>query len=129
MIRYALTLTFALGLVLTACAPAGGEAAQRGNRGPITLQDIEASMVSTNAYDLVQSLRPDWLQLRGTQTFSANQPGIIIYVNDTRYGSNVRSLSELDVRNVRRIERLDSRQATTRYGAGHLQGAILVTLR
>jgi len=128
--RPVFALLLAFGLALPACAPSAGDAAERSRRGPITSADVEASMLSGNAYELVQSMRPEWLTLRGSQTFSGGaQPGIIVYVNDQRVGGSSVALREISVRDVRRIERLDSRVATNRFGAGHLHGAILVTTR
>lgn len=117
-----------IGLSVSACTSTGGS--RSSGRGPITLENIQESNVSTNAFDVVQSLRPEWLRTRGVQTLSGEaSDNIKVYVNGSQYGTNPESLRGLQRENVQRIEFLSASQATTRYGAGHTQGAILVETR
>lgn len=51
-----------------------------------------------------------------------------VYVNGVPRGT-VRTLETLHPRGVREIRRLSSREATARFGTGHTNGAILVTLK
>jgi hypothetical protein len=125
---FRLSYLFVLLLLFPACAPPAGDAAERSRRGAITLSEIEGARVSGSAYDLVQNLRPEWLVLRGTQSMGGDG-GIAIYVNDQRVGYGNGTLRGISAQDVRRMERLDARIATNRYGGGHLHGAILITSR
>jgi hypothetical protein len=120
--RLALALFLTLGIASSACAPSVGDASERSRRGPITLEEIQRSGVTTTAYDLVQNLRPEWFHSR------TGNP-IRVYLDEVRYGDDARSLAGLSVQNIRRIERIDSGRATARFGTGHLEGAFLVTSR
>lgn len=113
-------LMFSLGLIIAGCAPAG-ETTRQSQRGPVTLTQIEASGVSTSAYDILQSLRPEWI------TSMRGEP--VIYVDNVRHGNSVQSLRSIAAQNVGRIERMTSTQASNRFGPGHMAGAILVTTR
>jgi hypothetical protein len=118
-----------LGLLLAACAPTG-EATHQSARGPITTAEIDGSNLSGSALDLVRSLRPEWLNIRGrTDVRSLDQDGIRIYYNGTRFGDDFGALQDISLQNVARVERLTSREATVRYGPGHFQGAIVVVGR
>lgn len=109
------------------CSASGNST--RRSRGPITLEQIEASNVSTDAYDLIQSLRPEWLVTRGTVSMTgATSSEIRIYVNDASYGGPG-ALRAISVTDIQRITKLSPSQATTRFGAGHTQGAIMIRLR
>ena len=122
---------FAVALValsLAACAPAEGNAAR--GRGPLTAEAIREANVSTNAFDLLQSTRPEWLRARGTQTFQGGDSDAIrVYVNGSSYGPTPESLRQLPVDNIQQVQFLSPAQATTRFGAGHLSGVILVETR
>lgn len=113
-------LLFSLGLFVAGCAPAG-ETTRQSQRGAVTQSQIEASGVSTNAYDILQNLRPEWL------TTMRGEP--VIYVDNVRHGNSVQSLRNISAQNIGRIERMTSTQASNRFGPGHLAGAILVTTR
>jgi hypothetical protein len=51
----------------------------------------------------------------------------VVYLNGTRYGS-VETLRSIHSTSIREIRFLNSSDATTRYGIGHLGGAILVAI-
>lgn len=92
----------------------------------------------TNAYDVIDLLRRDWLRPRGTNSLSETArgqastegvwvrqgvPKIKVYVNDIRIGGPER-MREIPADWLISAEFLDSRQATYRYGTGHTHGAI-----
>jgi hypothetical protein len=128
MTRYVLpaALLFVALIVLPACAPADGTATTRSARGAITLEEIQRSNINTHAYDLVASLRPEWLTIRGGMDLRGDSPGIRIYVDNARIGANDTALRNISVRNIRRVDKLTATQATNRFGSGHLQGAIII---
>jgi hypothetical protein len=114
-------------LALTA-ACATGAADTTGRRtsinSPITAEEVERS-TTTNAWDLVLITRPGWLR---TRTQTTRRSAIVVYVNNARMG-DTQFLREINTADIERVEYLDSRTATFRFGQGHSEGVILVTTR
>jgi hypothetical protein len=136
MIR-SVTLLIALGLGLTGCATAGDGRSSR-DTAVITAEEISATD-ATNAYDLVQRLRPRWLQTRGQQGLqtatgtTATGPvtgmqmtGVVVYLDGSPLGA-VEALRQVSTRDLARLQRLSAADATQRFGTGHPHGAIIVT--
>jgi len=75
-----------------------------------------------SAFEAIEALRPSWLNRHG--------PGgiIQIYVDDIHLGGTI-ELRSIRLVSVALIRHLDGIQAAARYGAGHEDGAILVTTR
>lgn len=109
-------------------------------RRPITSDEIAHSGVSTSVYDLVYSLRRNWLNVRGIETLSeaprtvesngqqitiAGEPQLIVYLDNTRLGT-ISELHSLPVAGVMEVRYFDGPQATYRWGSGHSHGAIVV---
>lgn len=116
-----------LAFLVAACA-SSGSGRSLGSRNVITESEIASVNVGT-IYEVVQQLRPHFLQGRGQS--SIQDPGSsapVVYVNGVRYGSPdvLRSLRSMDVREIRYLSASD---ATTRYGTGHVGGVIEVTTR
>jgi hypothetical protein len=83
--------------------------------------------MTSNAYNLVRRLEPQWLQKRGRN--SIRNPGSIkVYVQGTSQGGPG-ALRRINVVNVQSIQLLKPDEATMRYGSGHDNGAILVNLK
>ena len=91
-----------------------------------------------NALEVVQRLRPHFLRERATgsitspltaegnrNTAASRQP-VLLYVNGARSGIPGTSLREIPAAAVIDILYLDASDATTRFGTGHDNGAILV---
>lgn len=114
----------------SACASAGTRSARRSNeardRNVISLEEIEAYH-EDNVYHLVERLHPAWLRGRGQLSLTRSSE-VRVYVNDIDRG-NVDALKDLLPTEVARIEFLNGASATARYGTGHANGVILVTLR
>lgn len=124
-----------------ACSSGGGGTAsasaaapaRRGNANLITEAEVQAILgQATNAYDIVERLRPQMLRPRGTSmgarsdgTGAAVQIGIVVYMDDVRVGEvgNLRTVLATQVREIRFISATD---ATQRWGTGHGSGAIQV---
>lgn len=109
-------------------------------RRPITADEIAHSGVSSNVYDLVYSLRRNWLNARGIETLSEaprtveaggtevtipGEPQLVIYLDNTRLGT-VSQLRQLPVAGVVGVRYFDGAQATFKWGMGHSHGAIVV---
>ena len=108
---------------------------------PISAEEIARSGVNGSVYDVVYSLRRNWLNVRGVETISEGphvvttdaggkvvvpgEPQLVIYLDNMRMGavSELRSLSTVGVSEIRFY---DPSQANLRWGAGHSHGAIEV---
>lgn len=123
-------LLLGLAVAFAGCASTGdtdGDQPQR-DANRITLEEITVSY-HTDAFRLVEALRPRWLASRGPMSFSDPDAGrLVVYLDGTRYGW-AENLRELQTMNLERLEYLDGVQASARYGFGHSGGAILVTTR
>ncbi len=122
-------LLVALGAVACAAASQGSQTGGR-RSNTITAEEI-ASVYASNAYELVQRLRPQWLVTRGAAGSreavleGGLSGGIVVYVDGVRRGG-VDALRELSREQVRELRWIDAKDATTRYGTGHSSGVIEV---
>jgi hypothetical protein len=99
----------------------------RSSPNVLTGEDVRAVDVG-NLYDAVRRLRPQWLRARGSASLvSPEATQAVVYVAGIRQG-DPRALQNVNVDTVSRVEFIDSRDATTRFGTGHLGGAILVDI-
>lgn len=83
---------------------------------------------STNAYDLISKLRPQWLRGRGQKSrynTAASYP--MVYVNGSRLGA-IDQLTTIPAENITMVQYLNMSDATIRFGMNHAGGAILVTV-
>jgi hypothetical protein len=125
--RQGLVLALVLLVAPVGCAT-GGAGAGASRSGPITVEEVRAS-AARNAYDLVQSLRPQWLRGRGATSLRSTEPTLpLVYVEGIREGST-ESLRRIGTDVIAGIEFLSASDATNRYGTGHTGGVILVSLR
>jgi len=115
--------------VLAACASGGaggGTGTPRGSRDVIVLSEIENVEVTT-AYELIQRLRPEMLRPRAGGSFS-QVPTPVVYMDGVRHG-DLQSLHSVPKEVVREVRYISASDATTRFGTGHVGGAILITTR
>lgn len=120
----ALTFLLASG---AACASPGTGTTARSDTEVILRAEIDASQAA-NAFDLVQSHRPQWLRARGIHTFAeaAGEEALVVYLDNARLGPP-ETMREVGLGSVQYLRHFDAKQATQRWGAGHLQGAILIS--
>ena len=95
--------------------------------GEITSRASEAA----NALQIIQKLRPQMLTGRGLAsptdaTGETARPKV--YVDNISYG-DLSSLTNVTASQVLEIRFVNSRDATTRWGTGHMGGVILVTTK
>ena len=134
----------ALAFAGTALSAQNARTPTKRNSNQILLEEIQAAR-ATSVYDLIESLRPQWLRMterqtirtqsvdiadprgrRGTVTLQTmDEPEIIVYVNNTKAGT-VETLRDLPVTNVSSVELVSPATATMRWGSGHTHGAIVV---
>jgi hypothetical protein len=120
----ALAATLLLGLV-----PWTGAEAQRPEYDPyvITALEIQSREGLRTALDAVRSLRPQFLRTRPSGSTSNREPvPIAVYVNGARR-AGVEALDQIQAIAVIEIRWLSGRDATTRFGANHESGALLVS--
>jgi hypothetical protein len=115
-------------LLLSACASAGAKGSTpRRDRNLITRDEI-AKSPEHSALSLIRTLRPGMLNDRGKTSIAHPDPGIVVFLNDQRYG-DLASLDAIEVSTIQEIRFLNAAQAQQRYGMGYPQGVILVTSR
>lgn len=112
---------------LSSCASAGAPRARMGDPDVITREEIDESAAGT-AYDLVLNLRPQWLRTRGISTLAqaAGAEDIVVYMDNARLGSRD-AMQRVPLGAVQYLQFFSAREATHRWGAGHLHGAILIS--
>lgn len=100
--------------------------------GPITEDEIRASSARTLT-ELLRRLRPQWLRSRGRDVLRPNDDplaaqGVRVYLNGELLGG-LSTLDQVSIDSVTGVQFFDATAATLRWGAGHRDGAILLTTR
>ena len=83
-----------------------------------------ASVSANNAYEAIERLRPQWLQIRGPS--SVTQPEgdwPLVYMDNVRAG-DVSMLPNIPVDDIGEIRFITGSDATTRWGTGVTGGVI-----
>jgi hypothetical protein len=121
--------TLFLVLSVSACATtSGSEEGPRRDRNLITLEEIQ-DLPSVSAYEAIQRLRPAWLQSRGPMSGgAASRSYPSVYMDGISMGG-MDILRDLRVEHVHEMRFIQARDATTRFGTGHLAGVIEVISR
>jgi hypothetical protein len=91
----------------TACASTGGAA---GSSASILTQEEMTDAPASNVYEVVDRLRPRWLQVRAPMTIDG-QAQILVYLNQSYLGGP-EVLREFEVDQVQRIRYLDGPRAS-----------------
>ncbi len=108
-------------LVVAACASAGQGGDDRPRRDPNLITFVEMADWSSNTlHEVIQTLRPRWLQGRGRGV-----PAVVLDTRRVDLGT-LRTLRPTDVELVRWVSAPD---ATTRFGTGYANGLIEVVTR
>lgn len=117
-------------LVLTSAAAAcasGGAGGPRTDRNLLTYEQIQETN-RQNVYDVVESLRSNWLRSRGPTSLTQESAEVQVYIDDTRLGG-VENLRAINIAPVRYIRWFDGIAATGRWGLDHGAGVIYVSTR
>ena len=134
--RARVVLAAAAALMTLACATTGSSSS--GLRPKSRSQDIivEAEITASaseagNALQIIEKLRPQMLRSRGLGsptdvTGESARPKV--YVDNVAYG-DLGTLTNLTANQIKEIQFINSRDATTKWGTGHMGGVILVTTR
>ncbi|HEV8357743.1 MAG TPA: hypothetical protein VGQ17_13405 [Gemmatimonadales bacterium] len=94
----------------------------------ISQAEIAAAQDIQTAYDLVKRLRPNWFSIRGPSSINLPTAGVVVYVNEVKRGGPD-TLRDLPLTGLQEIRHMRGTDASQRFGLGHENGAILVTLR
>jgi hypothetical protein len=115
-----------VGLVaVAACASATGTGRDL-RQDVITGEEIERTRVS-NLYELVERLRPRWLELRSPQSFTS-ETQVVVYQGQTFLGG-VEILRQFGKETAIRLIYLDGPMASATLpglGTRHVEGAIVI---
>jgi hypothetical protein len=124
----------ALLVASVACASGGASSGPRTttDRDVITEAEIQSrASDAANAFQIIQKLRPQMMRTRGLaspsdRTGESVQPKV--YLDNVEYGA-MSQLSNVNATQIREIRFLNARDATTRWGTGHMGGVILITTK
>ena len=116
-------LVLALTLGLPACSTTGGGGGGGGSRNEITYEQVSAQPDGT-AFTVIQALRGSWLRARTQGTLGNPEPSYArVWLNDLSFG-DIESLHNVQSSEISRMEFINARDATTRYGTGYPGGII-----
>jgi hypothetical protein len=112
----------------------------RAGRQPITADEIARAGLNGNVYDVVYSLRRNWLNTRGlnsaneslhivvvqdSQVVADGEPQLVVYLDNLKLGT-LNELKRLPIVGVTSIRYYDPAEANYLWGMGHTHGAIQV---
>ncbi len=126
----------ALALILCAGCASGGAAGTTatstatnrpaGDPNLITRQQIEEQRFAT-AYDVVKTLRGNWLNARGVESFRY-PTAVQVYLDDVHVG-DVSTLQTISTTPIQFIRYYNAQDATAKWGVDHGRGAIYISTR
>ena len=120
-------VAMSIGCAAASTSGAGGE-----RRSQILTQDeITASGVSGNAFDVITRLRPNFLVSRGPTTLGNAQSTAMypnIYLDGIPYG-DINTLRNIDTSQIAEIRLYQAGEAQTKFGMGNNNGVIAITTR
>jgi hypothetical protein len=118
-------LLIVVSLNLAACHAQAPGTSRRTVRNVISQEEIEASNAS-NLYDLIASLRADYLKDRGTISIKTNtHERAVVFLNDQEYGI-LETLRNIPPGRVSEIRYLSGIDAVNRFGAQYGGGIVLL---
>jgi hypothetical protein len=124
--RFAFLLVLAVPL-FTACA-AGGERVA-GTSSPVLTQEDMAPLVGSNLYEVIDRMRPRWLQVRHSMSMGAGTGQIVVFMNNSYLGGpdQLRQFSPRDVTEVRYLDGPQAAATLRGYdNTLHVVGAIVM---
>lgn len=117
-------------LLLLFLAAACGSAARAGqgrvNRTVLATDEIRASHY-TDAFSLVQALRPDWLSTRGQGSLTLREE-VKVYLDGMKMGGP-EYLKQITTESIAQLRYINGLDATQRWGLDHGNGVIEVSTR
>ena len=111
---------------VTACASSGA-GGPRTDRNLLTREQIQETN-KQNAYEVVESLRSNWLRTRGPTSLNSRDAQVMVYIDDSRLGG-IETLRTISTAMIQSIRWYDGIAATGRWGLDHGAGVIYVSTR
>lgn len=118
--------TLLVTLLVSACASSGGTGT-RTDRNLLTREQIQETN-KQNAYEVVETLRSNWLRARGPTSLTSRDAQVQVYIDDNRLGE-VETLRTINASVVQYIRWFDGITATGRWGLDHGAGVVYVSTR
>src|SRR5690349_14779114 len=107
------------------CARAATTSSPTTNRNVLTRAQIDSRY--TTVFDAVEALRSNWLNTRGSDSFSS--PSVVrVYMDNVSLGDK-ETLKTISVSSISYIRWFDATAATQRWGTNHGAGVIYVSTR
>jgi hypothetical protein len=110
-------------LLCGACVSSRANPRHRVDMSVLTQDDLVDHQYE-NVLEAVQTLRSNWLNERGPDSF-ASPSHIWVYIDNTKVGG-VQSLAAISTRYISSIRKVNGIDATARWGIGHSAGVIAV---
>ena len=126
-----LPLVIAAAVMAVSCASSGtpGTSASaqqtRRSRNVIVQAEIDSTSAS-DAYQVIQLLRPEWLRSRGAGSMGGAPQMPVAYVDGQRYGE-LQSLQSFRIGTFKELRYYSASEATNRWGTGHTGGVVYLT--
>ena len=135
--RFPLLVCSAFAL-LAGCAPAAGGGSGSGTTAPsgqriranvITREELEASG-TTNLYDAIQRLRPQWLRNASQTSYGGGGTELVVYQNTTQLGGldALRQLAPGYAETIRYLDASTAMNTLPGLGSRRVAGAIVIEL-
>ena len=113
-------VVFAIVVSTSACAGGGGGDRQRRSWNVITFTELDG-LDAVDCYEAIQRLRPAWLRTRTRR----GMPRVVL--DGVPLRRDVHALQGMPINGVQEVRFLSALDATTRFGTGYVNGAIVVT--
>jgi hypothetical protein len=115
--------------VVAACAGATQQStSERTGRNRLTREQLGAAN-STNLYQAIGKVRPEWLSSRGpTSVTNATPTSVDVFMNGSMLG-NADYLKQIGVLDVSEVRYWDAASASARFGMGHPRGVIEIVTK
>lgn len=126
--RRPVIMVLSLTIALAACVSGGaGAGSTRGPADRLTPEELQ-EWASQDLFNIVQRLRPSWMQVRAPVT-SQGRPTVSIILDGQRQEGSLELLRNFKGGDVAEVRFLNARDATTRYGTDMVAGAILIVTK
>lgn len=113
-------------VLAAACSASTGSGSPRSSASIITTEELQASGYA-DAHTVVQSLRPNWLRVRGASSMTTRE-AVKVYLDGSLMGGTDH-LRQISTQSISTLRYLDGLEATQRWGLDHGAGAIVVSTR
>lgn len=97
----------------------------RSDRSVLSRDEIRATQFP-NMYDVVLSLRGNWVRIRTADSFGTSSV-LQVYLDQQRLSGGVDELRQMNPTNVESVRFFDPIAASARWGLDHGAGALLIT--